>query len=439
MSHATVSDSQTAVGKTTPWLLRMSIFAAVGMLQLLINFPKFLTTLIDANVAEGWGRMALKAPVLAVKMVMQVLIGNDPGPFFERAMTCAFLLFWVFFALLAIFAIRRRGYQMLACAIAGMIAGYVAAHLLSWVAVAIAVAIGGVIFVCVWVGALIAAIFHFLIQGPVLTAILVLGGLGVGWVARHEIERFVLTLVNAIRNHIVRMLAGTFVLGLAVLVSPYVFRWLILPVFRFLKMVLTPVLHVLWLLLTWGLLVIAVIIGVVLIVVVGMIALALLGSLFVSQVQAAWHAAQSRRLMLIAGFAIGSSLALLVLVSLATPSVAADLNQALLNPFALLAPIHHQTTIITDLFEATLPGSVRAFVFTYLTNLQAPTFDCFVFLTIMVLASSSVFFRVFSTKPVDAEEVSVTFVAKEYGLMAGGLLVALVLIFLQAGSGDSSA
>lgn len=418
------------------WIRRLTLNALLGILLILVNFPKLLKALIDASISRSWIRSALYAPIDGVQYVLKGIIGTDASGFYTRAMTCSFLLLWVFFGLLVILSIRRRGYRLLLSSLAGMVMGYIAVHSLSWIAVAIAVAIGGVVFAVKWVGATLVAIFKFLMLGPILLGLIALGLLVVLFINRRFILRQLRKLVDLCIKYSVQILSAVGLSVLVYVVAPHVYRWILLPIWRF---VLLPVLHFLWMLVSFIFAVAIVLIGSLLLAVIGIVTLALLGSLMVSQLQAAWHAGRGVRAMLVAGFAIGSALSLLVLVSVATPLVADSLNQAMINPLGLFQPIDYPTHLITDTFVSTLPKIVREFIFTYLTSLQAPTFDCFVFLVVMVLAATSVLFRVFSAAPLVDDDVSVQYVAKEYLMMAGGLLVGMILIFLQALSGDSSA
>jgi len=133
-----------------PWFVRLGSFAFIGFLLLLTNFPKFLGQLIDANVASPSARAMLHAPINLVQLVLTVIIGPDPGAFFERAMTCSFILLATFIILLAIFCIRRRGVRMLGYGASGAVLGYLTLHILAWPAVALVVTIRGVIYVVHW-------------------------------------------------------------------------------------------------------------------------------------------------------------------------------------------------------------------------------------------------------------------------------------------------
>jgi hypothetical protein len=242
-----------------------------------------------------------------------------------------------------------------------------------------------------------------------------------------------------IKKYAIHLLGVAVVLGLLWLLIPSLYLWVILPVFNFLKWILTPVIHVIVFVARWIIIIVLATLFVGFVISSALLSLALLGSLLWSQLQAGWHAARSLRHVMIAGFAIGSALGLIVLVSVATPAVADSLNQAWINTLALLNHVSSQTTthFVTIAFEFFLPQSVENFVLSQLTNLQGPALDSFIFLAVISLASTSMLFRVFSTRPINDEYIRAPIVAREYAILVGGLFVSLIMIFLAAQSGDS--
>ena len=437
------------------WFSRIGTFAFIGFLLLLTNFPMFLMRLIDANVVDRAWRTALHAPIQAVQALIAVIIGPDAGSFFERAMTCSFVLLWLFIIFLAVFSVRRRGIRMLAYGLGGIVVGYLALHALAWAAFAVAMTIRGVIFVVHWAGIGIAAVVAFLFGSgwPLLLAVIIAGAVLLVRRFRNRLYQLLRRVLLLVRKYATALLGLAIIGGLLWLLVPLFYRWvvvpvvqffyqlIILPVFQFLTWLLSPVFRALLFVIKWLLTIILTTIVTIVIVSTIAVTLALLGSLLVTQLQAGWHAARSLRHVLIAGFAIGSALALVVLESVATASVAAHLNHAWIEALALFHIVGAQDTthFVTVAFQIFLPQSVERFVFAELTNLQAPALDSLIFLAIMSLACLSVLFRVFSTRPIEDEYVPVTLVAWEYTKMAVGLFVALVIIFLMALSGDSHA
>jgi len=377
----------------------------VGAIVLLVNFPNFLLRTIEVNVTNLALRNGLEAPVRVIQMGVSTLVGAQPELFFARAMTCAFVLFWLFVILTVIFAARKRTPILLACGIGGIFVGYVTVHLLAWGAFVLAVAIGGALFVVRWVGLLFAALAAFLSHHLVVALIIALVAVTLTAVVLFKSRVFV--ILARIAGAAAVIAAGIWLLSVAL---PALYRWIILPVLRFLQQLLGPLLHVLLIVLKW---IVFTLVGLALVVfgaAVVLASMALLGSLLVSQIQAGWHAARSSKLMLVAGFAIGSALSLIVLVSATTPVLA--------------------THAVTDSFLFILPSAVKSFAMAYLTNMQAPAVDSLTFMVIVALAFLSICLRLLGLEPAEEEDVTIKFVVEEYVKMAGGLFVGLVMIAL---------
>jgi hypothetical protein len=426
---------------TGPWFVRLGTFALIGLFLLVTNFPKFLGRLIDANIDSLTWRAVLHAPIQLVHAFLATIIGEDAGAFFERAMACSFILLWLFVVLLAIFCVRRRGIRMLSYGLGGAVTGYLTLHLLAWAAVALVLAVRGLIYVVYWAGVGIAAVVGFLFaQGwPIL---LILAVAGIGFVLHRNRTALAWILRRAllwIRKYATSLLGAAVVIGFLWLLVPLFYRYVIAPVVQFLTWLLSPVVQALVFIIKWLVTIVVALVFVFMIVATALVSLALLGSLLVTQLQAGWHAARSLRHILIAGFAIGSALGLIVVESVGTAAVAGQLNHAWIDAlvFLRLASPHDSTQFVTAAFQFFLPQSVENFVSGQLTNLQAPAFDSLIFLAITCLASLSVLFRVFSTRPIEDEYVPVRFVVREYAIMAGGLFVALVIVFGGALTGDS--
>jgi hypothetical protein len=426
---------------TRPWFIRLGTFASIGFLLLLVNFPKFLGRVIDANVTSPALRTSLHAPIEFVQASLAVVMGEDTGAFFERAMTCSFVLLWMFIVLLAIFCMRRRGIHMLSYGLGGAVVGYLTLHILAWAAVALVLTIKGVLYVTHWAGIAIATVVGFLFgQGWPLLLILAIGG--AGFLISRNLKALIWLLRRTLvwlRKYATFLLGGAGIVGLLWLLVPFFYRYVILPVVQFVVWLLSPVVQALLFVFKWLVTILFALFIVIAILAAALISLALLGSLLVAQLQAGWHAARSLRHILIAGFAIGSALALIVVESVATPAVAGQLNHAWIDALAFLhlASPQDSTHFVTTAFQLFLPQSVETFVFAQLTSLQAPAFDSLIFLAVTCLAALSVLFRVFSTRPIEDEYVPMRFVVREYATMVGGLFVALVVIFLGSLTGDS--
>ena len=416
---------------SAPWLRRFAVYLLLGLVILCINFPKFLGHTIDLNVADPAWHAVLMAPIQIVQWGVGIVVGSRQAAFFERAIGVSFVLVWLFLAALTILSIRRRSARMLGYCIGGMVVGYLTLHVLAWLAVTIVVVVGAAIFVVGWIASGIYSIAAFLAYytWPLFVlAILFL----IGRNYRRQVLAALRAAVTWLHRHLGRIALAIGGAALAAVLVPVLVRWVIMPLLRF----LTPFGQLLWAAGKWIVFVIFVILFAVIAIAVSAIGLALIGSLLVSQLQAGWRAGRSPRDMLVAGFAIGSSLTLIVIVSLATPALSDALNHAWTASF-LFSGVSDQSHFLTDTFAATLPAGVKAFVFLHLTNMQAPGFDTFVFLVVMAFSLFSAAARALSANPTIDEHVPLHFVATEYLKMAGGLFVALLLVFAASEIGES--
>lgn len=411
---------------SAPWIRDFAFYITVGVLIVCVNFHKFLTQQIDLNISSPFLHGLFMAPVQIVQWCIAILIGPSPPAFFGKAIGASFVLLWFLLGALAILSIRRASPKILLYFLGGMFVGYVTLHFLAWLAVVIITIVGGAIFVVSWVASVIFGVVAFVLYytWPILllAATFILIRFRRDWFWEQLCQ-----LIDLVRAHI-KDIAGAIA---ALLIVAALIRWVVIPIVQF----LAPFALAIWKVVKAILTVLLVVIFAVLAFAALLIALALVGSLLVSQLQAGWNAARSVRDMLIAGFAIGSSLTLIVVVSVATPSLVDALNHAW--NMAFLFGDTGSSHAFTDLFAWTLPGSVKAYANEHLTNLLAPGFDGFIFLVVTMLSLWSVAAKVFSADPAIDEDVPLRFVAKEYAKMAGGLLVGLLLIFAQSETGDS--
>ena len=241
---------------TGRWLRRLLLFALLGLLQLLVNFPKFLGTTIDANVSPSIWRDLLHLPVNVVRAGVEVLIGTHPAPFFERAMACASFMMWLLLGLLLLLAMRRGGLRMLVACVLGLTLGYVAIHLISWLALAAALVVGGVLFIAKWMGILAFLIFKFLTHPIVLALLATLGAV----LLRKPILVGLLRLWRRLAEHPVAVVVTLVLSALLVAIHPQLLR-ILGAIYRFVAAILGPILHVLWLVLGFILLVLGYLIG----------------------------------------------------------------------------------------------------------------------------------------------------------------------------------
>ena len=420
------------------WFRQFSVHALIGLIVLAVNFPKYLTAVIETNLDPSALRSALLGLVGAVQGVLRLLVGPDPGRFFERAMLLVFLLFWATLLFSAAFCIRKRDARPFAYLVAGTVAGYFTLHFLAWVAVAVVTVLGGAFFVFGWFGSVVAAIVGF-IWANMLAIVLVLatGALFLFSIRQDAIE-VLRRLWGLLRDRLLPV--GILVGGVlaAIFGLPFLYRYVVQPVLAFLGSLLAPVFAAIWFVVKWLLIIVFGTIVFCLVAAVCALMLALLGGLLIAQLQAGWLAAQNVKRALIAGFAIGSSLALVVLVSVSTPGLRESLGDAWGSSLFWIGSTGSSDWLSRS-FLAVLPSSVETFAFTYLTSLQAPAFDCLVLLAVLAFAATGYAARTISAAPVDEQPISVNVVALEYAKMILGLFVGLIVIFATAATGDSSA
>jgi hypothetical protein len=316
-------------------------------------------------------------------------------------------------------------------------------HVIAWAAVAVVVALHGAIFAFRWVGGGIWEIVLFFTQfiRPVALLLGIVAIALLTYFFRVQILSFLVWVARLLEKYLVPVLTFLGVVAVLFFVTPILYRWIIKPVFGFLAWLLSPVVQVVLFVLKWILIIISSALFLIFIALMFVLSCMLIGMLLVIQLQSGWHAARNVQQMLLAGFSIGSALALITLVCVAPPTLAQSIDQSWLNVFSFvgLTSSHSTSHLVTDTFRLFLPDSVGNFVFTYLTNLEAPALDSFFFLAVLGLATLSVLCRVFSATPVEDEHVPLQFIVVEYVKMVLGLFVLLVFIFAQAATGSSHA
>lgn len=412
---------------------RLLGYAILGIVILLINAPRFLSGLIRINVHNEPLRAALQGAIDKAQAIASFAVGPSPAAFLERAMSASFVLLWVFTLALVCLAVRRRHPRMFVYGLCGIVTGYFGLHLIAWAAVIVAGAIYVALFVGHWIGIAVAAIVGFLLTKSgwfVLAAAL----FGAAYLFRGALVRFWLQLL---RNKLIAALAAM-MLAAALYLAPLFYHFVLKPLWMYLEHLFNPVVQVILFVLKWFLIIVIGALLVLTAIAISLVLLALIGSLLVSQIQAGWHAGRNARHVLVAGFAVGSAFALVLLESVATPALAEALNHAWLASLSVLHSGGLQSQTLTDMFQVFLPKEVRSFVFLHLTNADAPAFDSMVLFAILGLSVCSALSGLFRPEP-SHEDVTVAFVAREYALMSVGLFVALIVVFVNAFGGDSQA
>ncbi|HJR56403.1 MAG TPA: hypothetical protein VJ798_07475 [Rhizomicrobium sp.] len=420
---------------TKPWFKQYSVLAGLGLIIILINFPKLCMRLIDANIPYPTLRDFLSAPVKALQALLQFLVGSDPTAFFEKAMTSTFVFLWFFLLLLATLSFRARNFRMLGYGVLGIVVGYVALDLIAWTAVAVIGTINATVYVFEAVGAGISWIIRRVVSIlPYLLFLVIVAVMAFVFLfARDKWMQFVTFLLAKLKEHSKTIfLIGALVAFLWIVV-PLFYRWIVLPLFIY---VFKPIGLAIFFAVKWLFIIVLSTVFLVFLSIALFLSLAFLGSLFISQLQAGWKAAWSIRHALIAGFAIGSALALIALVSIATPDLANALNQSWST--AILFGGSENSQFLTSFMQSLMPSRIERFAFEYLTNQQAPAFDSFILLTVLVLSVVSSLLRAASKTPITDEQIPLRFVLTETGSMMIGLFVGVALIVFGAMLGETS-
>ena len=421
----------------------------VGLAFLLVNFPRFLTETIGANVPPGPFSDALIALVASSQRFMSSLMSRDPAGSLTAIMTRCFQLLWLLGAAVLLLGTVRFDIGRPIAALAGTALGYAALHLASWPAVAAVSVIGGTLFVVRWALGIVAAITAFIMSVAAAVFAFIFAFVSAHIWATGVL--CVLLLAYAFRRYWAQILATA--LGLtAVAYTMYI---VLPPLWRWIVNLLTPLLEavteaVRWLWSSLGPIVQLIVYLLTLLVIAGAAALILtfalasMGSLVIEQLRAGWHAGRGRKSLMLAGFAVGSAISLVLLQAAANPGLSHSINVALASSFEIsarafegLQPVVYAEAVddtLTDLFLQSLPSTVQVFTLKYLTHAPAPVLDALVLALALLLANVSVIFGILSFGAVDSDEATVHFYPKEYFELVGGLLVSVLLVFLQAES-----
>ena len=404
----------------------------VGFLFIVINFPKFATNIIETNVTNQELKSVLLYLILSVQNYLALLIGPSPAETFQNVMTINFILLWTFLVLLVFFSIRHLDGWFVAFGSGGIILGYLALHLISWLAVIVIAIIAAVTQAVTWISGLLTDIVVFIVlKGWWLILLLSLIG-----------------VVYLLKDKMVKILIGFSLFALVFFLLykflPIVWLWfanLVAPITKTIKAVwieyilpiLTVVLYVIFLLIKYATL----LLGIILI-------FTTLGNFIIDQLKSAWYSGRGRKGVLIGGFSIGSAVSIVILTSVAAPVVADGVNVAWQRSFEVIdsylgTEVAMTTGVqLTDLFIQSVPDAVRSFIFQYLTNIQPPIVDSVLLLAIVATAATALLVRIFPSKSKATTKIPVSFLPKEYLAIFAGLLVSLVLVFMQAVSESSS-
>lgn len=405
--------------ESKPWnVLLFNSF--IGLIFMLINFPKLLSKAIRFYVDDIDIRILLLDIVGGTQEIIQGLAGNNPERTFQDLISYSFIGFWIYIALLILFSLRHGSLSLFGLGILGLFIGIASLHVISWIALII-----------VWILYLLGLIINFLV---IILAFIFKYGI---WIA---IIGGAIYLIYAYWEYIVKyfiraMIAlgvGYFLYKVVYKVVSVIWEWfinLIRPILDFIAKILG------------FLLIIAIIVMYIGAIVIGILGiLSTLGHLVIDQIRSAWHAGNGRKGVMLGAFSIGTALALIFLTSVANPSLANRVNYGwneswyIFNDITGLDITQSQFAQInlTRGYVQIMPASVREFVFENLDTASAPLYDTFLLLVVLVVSYMGILRNISQRLEAQTEVIPVTFYPDEYFAIFGGLILQVALIFIAA-------
>jgi hypothetical protein len=412
-----------AAGTNGQFLQGFLLNVVVGLVLLLVNFPRFIERTVSESTDNAGLQALLLTPVSGVQALLTTVLGENPEPFFRTALSVSVFLFWGFLALVALLAMRRRDGVLPLVVAGGLVTGYIALHLVAWFVALVLMAVGVTLDVGVWLFGITTAVVMFLFKF----------GLPLGAIA------LVAYLLYRYRRRWLGILGSAIGLALVLYVlakvGPAVLHWLIGLtnwIGKGLMWVLTPVFAVL-----------AFIFAAIFLLGGGLLALAIMGNLVIAQLRAGLFAGRDRKSLSLASFAIGAAASLIALACVASPGPAADFNYALaesLWPFGdqLRAAASGPGEGAIGLFQAILPEKVREFALLHLTNAKAPAVDSIILAIAVLLSALSIARELVIKNTLGVRNVPIYFYPREYFSIVAGVFLGVVVLFAQGLSESSS-
>ncbi|HEX3530145.1 MAG TPA: hypothetical protein VH988_24050 [Thermoanaerobaculia bacterium] len=411
----------------------LALVASVGLILILMNMPTFLTRAVVASAPEGAVQAAALWPIQATQESLSFLQQPTPELVFVRLMTWNFLLLLAFLFAVVVSAVRHRDAGLLGFCAGGLVLGFSALHLISWLALLLIKLVGLILLLLNWVFLAVQWCFsQWFILLPAIALVLI-------WLARDWISENLASLkghLGDIASIALVIALGAGFVALLRWLGPLVSHWL----WGLLGPYLGPFFHVVGVIIKFTS-------ALLLFLLAATFVLSLVGRLLVDQVRAAWNAGKGRKEMALAGFALGSALALVVLASVGAPRLSSGVNSGWINCLGTLdrtlgANVASSTIgwiQPTTVFVATMPASVERFVLQHFDNANPPLVDSLILLIVLAMATISVTLALFLSREESTKGYSDYFLPREYLEVFGGLLFAVVLLFVAAASeGDQS-
>ena len=409
-----------------PWK-EVSLVSAVGLLFLLMNFPKLLTSLVASAVQDPGWQSALLWPVVTTQESLSTLQGRDPHAVLSTLMSWNFLLLYGFLFSVLFSSMKRRDLGLLGFSAGGATLGYFALHLISWIALILIYAL----ILVKWISSALVWILSFVFSWwflwlPVVLLFVLWARLG--WLR----ENWPKVLAACATILAIGLIAWKF--------FPAFWAWLVellepvLALIRAIRDFLAPIFHFLGQIFQW---VAFTFLGIVLVIFV----LNTLGRLVVDQIRAVWTAGRGRKELGLAGFALGSAFALIILTSVGAPQVSAGVDSGWNESLRTIDGVLQGTVASkvfgglqpTRVFLGVMPGSVEGFVMEHFDNANPPLLDSLLLLVLLSIATLSVLYWAFSAmEERSSPPLQAYFLPREYLAIFGGLLVSVLVLFGQA-------
>lgn len=397
------------------------ITSCVGMLFLLINFPKSITKIILTTITDPGWKMLILYPVTGIQSALTSLIGYYPANVFYNVMSVNFILLFFFIFILIIFSIRHMDFLLFGLCVIGFIFGYYTLNLLSWIAILLITVMSYFGIFLQFIGYIINLIINYIFfKGWWVLLILAIA-----------------YMIYIFKNKLLSIIVASLVIAIVGFYVVHLFRWIlkiIEPVINFIKMILISYIQPAIIFFVRMLIILLFMVG-------GLLILNAFGRLVVDQLRCAWNSSRGRKQLALCGFAIGIALALIVMTSVASPRLAKGINMGWKHSLDILDTLTH-TSVLTgalsgiqpsNLLLNAMPNPVKIFIFQNLTNAPTPIFDSFIFLTIITIANISMITKLIKPISKDPATLGLFFLPKEVGAILGGLLMSVAVIFLQAG------
>jgi hypothetical protein len=419
------------------------VVAAVGLVFLCMNFPKLLGKLLYRFVPQANVQRILAAPIQATQASLSHLRRPSPEVMLTRLMSWNFLLLLVFLALVTVLALRHKDIQLPEFCLAGLALGYFGGELVAWIVVVVIKLFSWAAVLVHWIGIALGWLFEVALHWWWIFVPLAVIGLVL---ANRDALRAMLARCRELSvdwPRVVRWSLGALAgLGAIWLIVGVLGPWLwafLGPIIAFLGHLFGVVFHFVGKLIGW-------LVSALLVVLAVGLVLNLAGRLLVDQVRSAWCAGRGCKEMALAGFALGSGLALIVLMSAGTSSGAHGVDQGWQ---ASLSALDHAVggrvfswslgaVAPAGFFWAVMPGAVQDLAVSYFDNANPPLVDSLILLVILGVASVSALRGLFSSIAYRVpHRVGGYFLPSEYVAVFGGLILALAFVVAQ-GSTESS-